>query len=619
MRGIYLGQVFLAVVLCALTGCYDPEGPIPEAKKPSTAPLWTDAEVDALVVSTYESAPAIYQVSHPDLPPQCHDVKYLRFKTRSSSDDSAEADAALLLMPGVLEGANGFEYIGRQLVYMAKTQRNKNIEVWSMDRRSNCLEDLTGFEAAEQAHTVTEAEDLLLGYYYFGEEIEGKKFAGFLKGKGTEPLKDFGMEQSTLDMYAILQHRIPDPEVSRKKVFVGGHSLGGAHTSLFLAWDMDGDPATSDDQGANLVAGAVGLDTAIGAIGDFVTSSQPADAFVNLDEAKQQIAAELEAENNTDPSAGYQRLIGWLERGLLPRSVDVPAIFSAEAIALPEAVGILAAKAPDQESTVLKRMPQSLVVKNLFRLFHTRDSNNFLFGPFIEDFRYTNEAQVGLMFDAHFSTLAILHTSLGHMHGGPVVGRWPILSSVRNLPYLGNLVKGVAGSKQQHIAADAGPDRQHLGQGPVYTWADMTEIACADDPIYTDVTGRYEYTNNTEEMVRIEDFVRALYIGPTNLTEWYFPLRIMLDLEMAAQSWAPEFGINTFNQEAYKTVPTLQIIAKGSGLNFFIPEETGRILTQIELTGHSHLDPMFATVNTPSLHENRIADNVLDFMISHSQ
>ena len=120
-------------------------------------------------------------------------------------------------------------------------------------------------------------------------------------------------------------------------------------------------------------------------------------------------------------------------------------------------------------------------------------------------------------------------------------------------------------------------------------------------------------------MVRIEDFVRALYIGPTNLTEWYFPLRIMLDLEMAAQSWAPEFGINTFNQEAYKTVPTLQIIAKGSGLNFFIPEETCRILTQIELTGHSHLDPMFATVNTPSLHENRIADNVLDFMISHSQ
>lgn len=619
MRGIYLGQVVLAVVLCALTGCYDPEGPIPEAKKPSTAPLWTDAEVDALVVSTYESAPAIYQVSHPDLPPQCHDVKYLRFKTRSSSDDSAEADAALLLVPGVLEGANGFEYIGRQLVYMAKTQRNKDIEIWAMDRRSNCLEDLTGFEAAEQAQTVTEAEDLLLGYYYFNQEIDGKSFQGFLRGKGTEPLKDFGMEQSTLDMYAILQHRIPDPEISREKVFVGGHSLGGAHTSLFLAWDKDGDLATVDDQGVNLVAGAVGLDTVIGAVGDAPGASKPAEAFTNLDAVQQQIEAELEAENNTDPTASYQRQISWLERGLLPRSVDIPAVFSAEAIALPEAVGLLAAKAPEEESTVLKKLPKSPVVKNLFRFFHTRDSNNFLFGPFIEDFRYTNEAQVGLMFDDHFSILSILHTSIGHMHGGPVVGKWPLLNSIRNVPVLGSLVSGIAGNKQQHIAADAGPSRSEFGSGPLYSWADMTEIASVDDPVYTDVTGKYEYTNSTEEVVRLEDFVRALYIGPTNLTEWYFPLRIMLDLDIAAQPWAPQFGLNTLLPEAYKKVPTLLILAKGNGLSFPFTKESDRIIDVVELTGHSHLDPMFATVNTPSLHENRIANNVLDFMISHSQ
>src|SRR3990167_5708897 len=197
----------LTAVMAAavLSGCYDPTGPIPEDRKPGVAPQWTDAEVAAVVQQTYESIPATFVIDDPQLPAGCNDVRFIRFKTRDSSADAAQADAALLLVPGVLEGANGFEYIGRQLVYMAKTQRGRNIEVWSMDRRSNCLEDLRGMQAAEAAPSVQEAEDLIVGYYYGDLSIDGAQFAGFRKSSDMPYLLNFGMQQTTEDMYAIIR------------------------------------------------------------------------------------------------------------------------------------------------------------------------------------------------------------------------------------------------------------------------------------------------------------------------------------------------------------------------------------------------------------------------------
>ena len=596
-----------------LSACYSPDGPIPEAKKEKAQPLWSNEQVDELVSVTYESVPAIHQIDDPLLPEQCKDVNFLRFKTRDSTEP-ADADAAILLVPGILEGANGFEYIGRQLVYMAKTLRGQTIEVWALDRRSNCLEDLTGMQAAEQAATVQEAEDLILGYYYFDQPIGGRTFQGFLKSRDMPFLLDFGMEQATQDMYAVLQAMIPDPAVSRNKVFVGGHSLGGAHTSMFLAWDLDGDPATADDQGANRVAGAIGFDTSIGSVADAVGASSSSVPVMDLDGALDQARTQANAEGDTEADAGYRRLLRWIETGVLPKSINIPLVFSPEAIALPEAVGILAAKAPDEESFVLDRLPMSPVLKNLFRFFHTRDANNYAWGPFIKDFRYTNEAQVGLMFDDHFSILSFLQTSLGHLHGGAVVPKSPFFNLMRSIPVLGDLVNAVSGPKLQHIAADAGPDRAHLGQGPLYSWADMDEIGSEDDPAYTDEKGRYEYTNLTEEMVRMEDFVRALYIGETNLTEWYFPVRIVVDIDAASQDFAPKYGLNTYFKEAYKAVPTLLLMAKGGGLSFPMRDEPDRLLEVVDLEGQSHLDPMFATVNLPSLHQNKVANSILDFI-----
>ncbi|MGB3621560.1 MAG: hypothetical protein WBA20_09465 [Ketobacter sp.] len=612
----------LVCVGLLLGGCfgYDPTGPVPEAKKSQMTPLWSDADVDRVVSVSYESAAPIHQIDDASLPEQCRTVKFLRFKTRTSSHNAAEADAAVLLVPGVLEGANAFEYIGRQLVYMAKTQRNKDIEIWAMDRRSNCLEDLTGFQAAEHAATAGEAEDLILGYYYEGLEVNGKRFPGFLKSKDMPFLLEFGMQQSTEDMYAILQQMIPDPALSKQKVFVGGHSLGGAHSSMFLAWDLDGDPATTQDQGANLVAGAIGFDTSIGSVLDGLPGMSSTVAMVDVASIEKQAVAESIAEGETDDDAAYKRMIGWMRNGILPKNVDIPLLFSAEAIALPEAVGILASKGPDQESTIIARVPKSPVISNLFRFFHTRNGPNYTFGPHIEQFRYTNEAMVGLMFDDHFSILAFLQTSLGHLHGGAVVPKSPLISFARNLPVLKDIVNMASGPLQQHIAADAGPDFKHLGQGPLYSWAKMDEIGSPDDLVYTDETGEYEYTRVEEEMVRLEDFARALYIGPTNLTEWYFPLRILIDASAGGTGYAPEYGINTLNPDSFRKIPTLLLLAKGGLSEAFAQSNSdNRLLEVVWLEGQAHLDPMFATANLPQLHDNQVENNLLDFIFSNTR
>ena len=605
----------LAVATFALTasmsGCYDPSGPVPEERKVGVEPQWGDADVDAVVQVSYESVPATFVINHPQLPPGCNDVRFLRFKARDSSADAAQADAAMLLVPGVLEGANGFEYIGRQLVYMAKTQRGQNIEVWAMDRRSNCLEDLRGMQVAEQASTAQAAEDFIVGYYYGDLAIDGEMFAGFRSSRDMPYLIDFGMQQTTEDMYAIIRAMVPDAAMSRKKVFVGGHSLGGVHTSMFLSWDLDGDPATTDDIGANLVAGAIGFDT------DISPLSNPAAVIATYAPLADVILADTPLVHS---DAGYRNVLRLIRNGILPRNIDIPALFSAEAIALPEAVGLLAAKAPDEESRVIHRIPQSPELKSLFRFFHTRDGNNFAYGPHLESFRYTNAAQVGLMFDEHFSILSFLQTSIGHLNGGAVVKKSPLVQFGRSIPLLRDLIAGISGPKQQHIAADAGPNRAHLGEGPLYRWAEADEIGDAADPDYTDVSGRFKYTDIGDEMVRMEDFTRALHIGETNLTEWYFPLRILVDILAAGKSYGPAYGIKAIHPGKVLETPTI-IFAAGDGLALAQqgPTIPGRPFQLVVLPGQSHLDPLFATVNTPQLHRNEVADNLLDFVFGYVQ
>ena len=88
-------------------------------------------------------------------------------------------------------GANSFDYIGRQLVSMAEADAGVgSLEVWAMERRTNCLEDLTGMNAAEAAGDPGIAVD----YYYNGVEVAGKMFQGFLGEQDVPFLSEFGLK-----------------------------------------------------------------------------------------------------------------------------------------------------------------------------------------------------------------------------------------------------------------------------------------------------------------------------------------------------------------------------------------------------------------------------------------
>jgi hypothetical protein len=95
-------------------------------------------------------------------------------------------------MPGTLAGASSFDQLARNIVLDAKTRYQLNVEVWALDRRSNCLDDQTGVLAALQSKNVTQA----IGYYYNGSTINGRTFKGYLNNSDIAFVGKMGMEQT---------------------------------------------------------------------------------------------------------------------------------------------------------------------------------------------------------------------------------------------------------------------------------------------------------------------------------------------------------------------------------------------------------------------------------------
>jgi pimeloyl-ACP methyl ester carboxylesterase len=188
-------------------------------------------------------------------PSEYNQSVFLRFRHVTPSGKPAPAKAILILVPGFLGSANDFLYLGRRLV-----QRSQGaIEVWALDRRSNLLEDHTGFDAAERAQDPKIARDYYFGKYHDGARmVDGQTFAGFKDDRDLAYMSEWGLDVHLRDIRALVNLV---PEADRKKtVFVGGHSLGGWLTERFAAWDFDGDVTTTADAGYNQVAGLVMLD-----------------------------------------------------------------------------------------------------------------------------------------------------------------------------------------------------------------------------------------------------------------------------------------------------------------------------------------------------------------------
>lgn len=603
-RFVFVAGVAVVMLLVFVAGCYDPTGPVPEGAHAPAPRDYSQEAVDAAVTVELQEiySPLPDEWGAPDV---CDYIQFLRFRPADGSTlgegeypvDLDQTDAMLLMVPGILEGANGFEYIGRQLVYHA-LQRGMQIEVWAMDRRNNRLEDLTGLEAAEAAGSPEEAKDILVGYYYEGREVNGRTFQGWYGEDDVRFLSEFGLKMDTEDMFKIIMTMVPDPEVRKQKVFVGGHSLGGIHTSMFAGWDLDGDPATTEDAGYNNCAGIFAFDSTVRPVSmivdDYIEAYAPflPDCIVEAGKDLTQVV--------------YEIALCGLRTGIIPNLVPTELVagspIDAEVMAIIEPIGMFAYMNPHGSEAVeaVEEIPLSDNMKELLRTYISRDKehyDNYYTGyfPQIQDFNLDNEAFLGLLFDDDFTHIGMIQVSMGFMAGGAVVPK-----------------DEDTGYSGLFVPVDAGPDEYNFGTGPTYTWVDFDEVGDASDPLFQDVDGTITYSTVDNEVSSIHDFARALFKGPSNLTEWYFCTRRLVDIMGAIMDYGPCYGLNFLHEDKVLELPKVEFIAEEGVLDSFRLQYVSE-----PIKGYNHMDPMFASANTSSHRENDVIGPLLDFVVEN--
>lgn len=531
MKKMLMSLACLLLLACA---CKGRQELTPEA--PAAPSARTDLPYQVVVeeASLYSPAPS----GNGQAPAACDYIHYLRFRPASDNDTPVAAHAVVIMIPGYIGGAGSFSYLARQLVALGADAFP--VEVWALDRRSNCLEDQTGMQEAES----TKDPQAALDYYYNGVSIDGSTFGGFYTEADTPYLSEFGLQLLMQDIHAILEEKIPNSADRKKTVFIAGHSMGATLAADFAAWDFDNDSATLDDAGFNNCAGLIGLEGSI-AVWSSATSEKR-----------------------------YEKRLSELRAPAQGRSAGFS--ITPEAMALIEILALSAGCAPQDESAIFRGIAVSPATERLIKFFTTYGLHSAgPCAPALGDFHLSNEAMLGLFSDDNFQPISIGRVSLGFLAGGPVVGR-----------------KSLFGGEGLFAPADA-------GSGTFYTWANFDTTGTADDPAYTDMTGEAVLTTAETEVTDIQDYALAVFEGPLNFYEWYFPDRLPLDLGIAASSFRADYGISTLHLDKIVSLPKIEFLAKN-------------------IPGYDHLDVLCAAADRPQRRENEVLAPLLDFLKAHS-
>lgn len=583
-------------VVCStlMAGCYEPAGSIPAPPGAGVAKDFSQSDVDSVLETREEQ---LYSPLSAQIPAACQTLQYRRFFSRGSGHlPVREADAVIVLMPGMLGAANTFTGLAEQLVYQGQKQ-GKAVQVVALNRRNQCLADVRGLNAAERAHDINIAVD----YYYHNAPIEGQFFAGFEKGIDTRFLTDFGVARAVEDMYQVAVTLIPDQQERQKKLFIGGHSLGGNITTAFMGWDFDGDPRTDSDAGYHQAAGFVRLDISV------TPQDEGLDPFAHYAHATTAV------DTGSKASKRYQNELWKMRNGLSPRVVRLPGV-DAETLALLDIAGMLADWAPQQEHTLLKTTPIGATPNLMLRLINSRDLGAFVQNaPKVQQFRFTNEALLGMLIDDNFMPVKILQTSLGFLNGGRVTEKHfpndPLLIRIasRLSPFLGFILT----PNPLSIPGDAGPSLSTLGQGPIYGWTHFDQMGTGD---YSSEDGSITFTHANSEVTDIQQFARDLYLGDSTFTEWYMPARLSLDIEYLRQPEAIS-GLNFWHYPAARNARLLEVAGTESIPDLSISPKGHLVIAE----GYNHLDIVAAANDRSQLHANPVIPALLSFMTERTK
>jgi len=174
-------------------------------------------------------------------------VQVLRY--RADTPAATPVRAVLVTVPGFLGGAGSFDPLARSLVRRS-VAAGTPVEVWSIDRRSNLLEDLRGMHAAAAAR-----DPEIAASYYLRQDVTlgGQRFEGY-RGP-TDPalsyMAEWGLATLVNDLRAVVA-RVPE---SRQHVVLVGHSLGASIVEAYAAWDFAGVPGHRSIAGLAMIDG----------------------------------------------------------------------------------------------------------------------------------------------------------------------------------------------------------------------------------------------------------------------------------------------------------------------------------------------------------------------------
>jgi hypothetical protein len=177
------------------------------------------------------------------------------------------------------------------------------------------------------------------------------------------------------------------------------------------------------------------------------------------------------------------------------------------------------------------------------------------------DFPVTNRAVAGLLLDDHYALATAFSASVGHTVGAA---------------YAGNLTAVILGGLEGVYS------RSVVGVAPGYDYVDWAR----GDP--------------ARERTELESVLRAWAMPETNFTEWYFPLRLLLDMSRLdlrladAPGFVPTRSVRT---------PTLAVgagrglLASLDGFSAYINARPGTPFSAHILPGLTHFDIVMAEHN----------------------
>lgn len=537
MRGLI---TVLAAVLATATVA-TPAAAAPGRTEVAVASTASDAHV---VRESYVSLHAPLPASVGPRPAACDRVGYLRFRHVRGPGDFRRADAILVGMPGLQGGATLMDRIARNTIRRAAAA-GRHIEFWSLDRRANCLEDHRGMRAA----IAQKDPSLAVDYYFHGTKVNGHRFAGPPDAAARSMLSHFGLAQTMRDMMTVIA-QVPAADRGRK-VLCGGHSLGSRLTGSFANWDFDGNPATTRDAGYRQCA-----------------------AYFSIDQR-------LHEETSLEP------LLRNVPVGLGPASgatgQAAPYLEATWDSLLTLNLGALGAYvAPNARSTLAGRLPRDGTVAVLQRVLFSPDAFAFLTDTRqLRDFRMTNAALLGALYDDNAQPLGLLRISMGAFTGGPVDRKdFPTLTG---LPNAGGIVGGNA------LVAAA---RTEYEGGPLYRWSAHNAIGTPRDS-----QGR-KYTSRASEVTDFRDAARIHVEAPADFWEWYFPTRVLT--EAVAESAGDRSGdLRNSMHDGVAKHPTLYLDS-GEGIEGDNSTPSGPPGTRrLVLAGYNHIDPSTASYTQP--------------------